>query len=664
MIFLLSLATKYLTLYFYSIKHCMEDITRPLLPNINYPADLKQYKEQDLEQICQELRQYIIDVVSVNGGHFGASLGVVELTVALHYALNTPYDKLVWDVGHQAYGHKILTGRKSVFHTNRIMNGISGFPKISESEYDTFGVGHSSTSISAALGMAVASHYKGETDRQHVAVIGDGAMTAGLAFEGLNHAGIENSNLLVILNDNCMSIDPNVGALKEYLTSITTSKSYNRFRDDISNVLIKLSELGPNAHKFVKKIEKSIKGTLLKQSNLFEALNFRYFGPVDGHDVQRLAQIISDLKDIPGPKLLHCVTVKGKGFALAEKDQTKWHAPGLFDKITGEIKKPVSDKPQPPKYQDVFGHTLVELAEANKKIVGITPAMPSGSSMNIMMKAMPTRAFDVGIAEQHAVTFSAGLATQGLVPFCNIYSSFMQRAYDQVVHDVAIQNLNVVFCLDRAGFAGSDGATHHGAYDLAYMRCIPNMTVAAPMNEEELRNLMYTAQQENAGPFSIRYPRGNGVLTDWKRPFKALEIGKGRKICDGEDVAILTIGHVGNFAVEACKELNSEGIHPAHYDMRFVKPLDEALLHDVFKRYKNVITVEDGCLQGGMGSAVLEFMADHQYNSHVVRLGIPDEFIDHGEQPELWALCGFDTNAIITVVKKTAVRRTTATIAS
>lgn len=664
MIFLLSLATKYLTLYFYSIKHCMEDTTRPLLPNINYPADLKQYKEEDLEQICQELRQYIIDVVSVNGGHFGASLGVVELTVALHYALNTPYDKLVWDVGHQAYGHKILTGRKSVFHTNRIMNGISGFPKISESEYDTFGVGHSSTSISAALGMAVASHYKGETDRQHVAVIGDGAMTAGLAFEGLNHAGIENSNLLVILNDNCMSIDPNVGALKEYLTSITTSKSYNRFRDDISNVLIKLSELGPNAHKFVKKIEKSIKGTLLKQSNLFEALNFRYFGPVDGHDVQRLAQVIADLKDIPGPKLLHCVTVKGKGFALAEKDQTKWHAPGLFDKITGEIKKPVSDKPQPPKYQDVFGHTLVELAEANKKIVGITPAMPSGSSMNIMMKAMPARAFDVGIAEQHAVTFSAGLATQGLVPFCNIYSSFMQRAYDQVIHDVAIQNLNVVFCLDRAGFAGSDGATHHGAYDLAYMRCIPNMTVAAPMNEEELRNLMYTAQQENAGPFSIRYPRGNGVLTDWKRPFKTLEIGKGRKICDGEDVAILTIGHVGNFAVEACKELNSEGIHPAHYDMRFVKPLDEALLHDVFKRYKNVITVEDGCLQGGMGSAVLEFMADHNYNSQVLRLGIPDEFIDHGEQPELWALCGFDTNAIITAVKKTAIRRTTATIAS
>lgn len=642
----------------------MEDIKRPLLPNINYPIDLKAYKEEDLEQICQELRQYIIDVVSVNGGHFGASLGVVELTVALHYALNTPYDKLVWDVGHQAYGHKILTGRKSVFHTNRLINGISGFPKIAESEYDTFGVGHSSTSISAALGMAVASQYKGETDRQHVAVIGDGAMTAGLAFEGLNHAGIANSNLLVILNDNCMSIDPNVGALKEYLTSITTSKSYNRFRDDVSSALIKLSELGPNAHNFVKKIEKSIKGTLLKQSNLFEALNFRYFGPVDGHDVKNLACIIKDLSAIPGPKLLHCVTVKGKGFALAEKDQTKWHAPGLFDKITGEIKKIPNDKPQPPKYQDVFGHTLVELAELNKNIVGITPAMPSGSSMNIMMKAMPKRAFDVGIAEQHAVTFSAGLASQGLLPFCNIYSSFMQRAFDQVIHDVAIQNLNVVFCLDRGGLAGADGATHHGAYDIAFMRCIPNMTVAAPMNEEELRNLMYTAQLENQGPFSIRYPRGQGVMADWRRPLKALGKGKGRKICDGEDVALVTIGHVGNFAVEACKELNSEGIHPAHFDMRYVKPIDEALLHDVFKRYKNIITVEDGCLPGGMGSAVLEFMADNNYKANVLRLGIPDEVVEHGEQAELWSLCGYDTAAIIKAVKTVAVSRTTASIAS
>ncbi|WP_129715921.1 1-deoxy-D-xylulose-5-phosphate synthase [Pedobacter sp. SYP-B3415] len=641
----------------------MEVKAGPLLSTINYPADLKRYTEAELEQICHELRQYIIDVVSVNGGHFGASLGVVELTVALHYALDTPYDKLIWDVGHQAYGHKILTGRREVFHTNRIYKGISGFPKISESEYDTFGVGHSSTSISAALGMAVASQLKGEKDRQHVAVIGDGAMTAGMAFEGLNHAGIENSNVLVVLNDNCMSIDPNVGALKEYLTSITTSRSYNRFRDDISTVLSKLSELGPNAHKFVKKIEKSVKGTLLKNSNLFEALNFRYFGPVDGHDVKRLAAIIKDLKEIPGPKLLHCVTVKGKGFALAEKDQTKWHAPGLFDKITGEIKKAVSTKAQPPKYQDVFGHTMVELAEANEKVVGITPAMPSGSSLNIMMKAMPTRAFDVGIAEQHAVTFSAGLAAQGLVPFCNIYSSFMQRAYDQVIHDVAIQKLNVVFCLDRAGLAGADGPTHHGAYDLAFMRCIPNMTIAAPMNEEELRNMMYTAQLDDMGPFCIRYPRGNGVLPDWKRPFRRLETGKGRMICPGDEVALLTIGHVGNFAVAACRELNTEGIYPAHYDLRFVKPLDEKLLHEVFTSFKKVITIEDGCLQGGMGSAVLEFMADHQYQAEVVRLGIPDRIIEHGEQPELWAECGYDVDSIIRTVRGMAQARTTKTMA-
>lgn len=642
----------------------MEVKAGELLEQINYPSDLKKFSESDLERICQELRQYIIDVVSVNGGHFGASLGVVELTVALHYVLNTPYDQLVWDVGHQAYGHKILTGRRSVFHTNRIYKGISGFPKRSESEYDTFGVGHSSTSISAALGMAVASQHKGEKDRQHVAVIGDGSMTAGMAFEALNHAGIENSNILVILNDNCMSIDPNVGALKEYLTDITTSKSYNKFRDDISSVLGKLSELGPNAHHMVKMIEKSIKGTLLKRSNFFEALKFRYFGPIDGHDVKHLAKVIKDLREIPGPKLLHCITVKGKGFSLAEKDQTKWHAPGLFDKITGEIKKTVSDKPQPPKYQDVFGHTLVELAENNPKIMGITPAMPSGSSMNIMMKAMPDRAFDVGIAEQHAVTFSAGLATRGMVPFCNIYSSFMQRAYDQVIHDVALQKLNVVFCLDRAGVAGADGSTHHGAYDLAFFRCIPNMIVSAPMNEEELRNLMYTAQQEDMGPFSIRYPRGTGVMPDWRRPLKAIPIGKGRKICDGEEVAILTMGHIGNEAIKACNELNSQGIHPAHFDMRFVKPLDEDLLHEVFANFNKVITVEDGCLQGGLGSAVLEFMADNQYSARIVRLGIPDEFIEHGEQAELWAECGYDASSIIKAVEKMTVIRTTKSLAS
>ena len=642
----------------------MEVKAGELLEQINFPSDLKKFSENDLERICQELRQFIIDSVSVNGGHFGASLGVVELSVALHYILNTPYDQLVWDVGHQAYGHKILTGRRSVFHTNRIYKGISGFPKRSESEYDTFGVGHSSTSISAALGMAVASHYKGEKDRQHVAVIGDGSMTAGMAFEALNHAGIENSNLLVILNDNCMSIDPNVGALKEYLTDITTSRQYNKFRDDISHVLGKLSELGPNAHTIVKKIEKSIKGTLLKKSNFFEALKFRYFGPIDGHDVKHLVKVLKDLREIPGPKLLHCVTVKGKGFALAEKDQTKWHSPGLFDKITGEIKKTVSDKPQAPKYQDVFGHTIVELAEKNSKIMGITPAMPSGSSLNIMMKAMPKRAFDVGIAEQHAVTFSAGLATQGLVPFCNIYSSFMQRAYDQVIHDVALQKLNVVFCLDRGGIAGADGATHHGAYDLAYMRSIPNMVVSAPMNEEELRNLMYTAQQEDMGPFSIRYPRGTGVMPDWKRPLTLLPVGKGRKICDGEDVAILTIGHIGNEATKAILELNQEGIHPAHYDLRYVKPLDEDLLHEVFTKFNNVITVEDGCLQGGFGSAVLEFMADKGYFSRVVRLGIPDAIIEHGEQSELWAECGYDAAAIAAKVRDMAISRTTETLAS
>lgn len=622
-----------------------------LLEKINYPADLRNLNEKDIQQVCKELRQFIIDIVSVHGGHFGASLGVVELTVALHYVFNTPYDQLVWDVGHQAYGHKILTGRRDVFHTNRIHNGISGFPKRSESEYDTFGVGHSSTSISAALGMAVASRYKNDLDRQHIAVIGDGAMTAGLAFEGLNHGGVENTNLLVVLNDNCMSIDPNVGALKEYLTDITTSHTYNKFREDIWKILGGISKFGPNAQGIVKKVEKAVKGALLKQSNLFESLRFRYFGPVDGHDIDHLIKVLKDLKDIPGPKLLHCLTRKGKGYPLAEQDQTKWHAPGLFDKITGEIKKPSNDVPQPPKYQDVFGHTIVELAEQNAKIVGITPAMPSGCSLNIMMKAMPERAFDVGIAEQHAVTFSAGLATQGLIPFCNIYSSFMQRAYDQVIHDVAIQNLPVIFCLDRAGLAGADGPTHHGAYDIAYMRCIPNMIVSAPMNESELRNLMYTAVQNTSGPFSIRYPRGNGVLTEWRTPFELISVGKGRKIQDGEEVAILTLGHPGNFAVEACQILSSEGIHPAHYDLRFAKPLDEQLLHEVFRKFKRIITVEDGCIMGGLGSAILEFMSDNGYSAEIKRLGIPDKVIEHGEQSELYRECDYDTRAIVQAIR-------------
>ncbi|MCF8202340.1 MAG: 1-deoxy-D-xylulose-5-phosphate synthase [Crocinitomicaceae bacterium] len=626
----------------------------PFLSQITVPSDLRaNFTEEQLPQVAQELRQYIVDVISeIGNSHFGASLGVVELTVALHYAFNTPEDQLVWDVGHQAYGHKILTGRREKFHTNRLKGGISGFPKRSESEYDTFGVGHSSTSISAALGMAVANHYKGETQRQHIAVIGDGAMTAGLAFEGLNHAGFEkDANLLVILNDNCMSIDPNVGALKEYLTDITTSHTYNKVKDEVWKLLGKVSKFGPDAQTIASKVSHALKGTLLKQSNLFEAFNFRYFGPVDGHDVIGLAKVMADLKDIPGPKILHCVTRKGAGYKFSEEgNPTKWHAPGVFNKETGEIVKIVPKSPEPPKYQDVFGYSIVELAEKNDKIMGVTPAMPSGCSLNIMMQAMPKRAFDVGIAEQHAVTFSAGLATQGMVPFCNIYSSFMQRAFDQVLHDVAIQNLNVVFCLDRGGLVGADGATHHGAYDLAYMRMIPNMVVAAPMNEEELRNLMYTAQLPNQGPFSIRYPRGNGVMTEWKTPFKEIKIGEGRKVTAGEDIAILTIGHPGNFAQKAIEALKGAGVSIAHYDMRFVKPLDTLLLHEVFSKFKKVITVEDGCLMGGFGSAVLEFMVDQKYQAEVVRLGIPDEYIHHGTQEELWADCGFDTQSIVQTI--------------
>lgn len=628
-----------------------------ILKNINIPADLRNVDRTKLPQVADELRQYIIDMVSVYGGHFSSSLGVVELTVALHYVFNTPDDQLVWDVGHQAYGHKILTGRRENFHTNRLYGGLSGFPKRKESEYDTFGVGHSSTSISAAVGMAVASNINGEPKRQHIAIIGDGSMTAGMAFEGMNHAGsLKDANVLIILNDNCMAIDPNVGALKEYLTDITTSKTYNNVKDDVWQLLGKMSTFGTSARKIVAKVENAMKGALLSQSNFFEALNLRYFGPIDGHDIDHLISVLEDLKDIPGPKILHCLTVKGKGYAPAEKEQTKWHAPGLFDKVTGVIQKKVYDKPMPPKYQDVFGNTIVELAEKNDKIVGVTPAMPSGSSLNIMMKAMPDRAFDVGIAEQHAVTFSAGMATRDLVVYCNIYSSFMQRAYDQVIHDVCLQQLPVIFCLDRAGFAGADGPTHHGAYDIAYMRCIPHMVVASPMDEEELRNLMYTFQLEETQKlktaFTIRYPRGEGVMPDWKRPFQKLEIGKGRKIKDGEEVAILTIGHIGNYAVKACEILEKEGLNPAHYDLRFVKPLDEVMLHEVFQKFDRVITVEDGCLQGGMGSAVLEFMIDNGYTAKVKRLGIPDRIVEHGEQIELQRECGFDPEGIANSVRE------------
>ena len=623
-----------------------------ILAKIDSPDDVKKLDQAQLVELCSELRQFIVDNVSVYGGHFGASLGVVELTVALHYVFNTPYDQLVWDVGHQAYGHKILTGRRDNFYTNRTYNGISGFPKMAESKYDAFGVGHSTTSISAGLGMAIASKYKNEKDRQHIAVIGDGAMTGGLAFEAMNHAGVSNSNLLIVLNDNCMSIDPNVGALKDYLTDITTSHTYNRMKSDVWKVLGKMSKFGKSAQEIASKLESSLKSLILHQSNLFESLNLRYFGPVDGHDIDHLVHVMDDLKKIPGPKILHCITTKGKGYALAEKDQTKWHAPGKFDKITGVIRKKEIETPQPPKYQLVFGETLLELAKQNDRIMGVTPAMPSGSSMNLMMKVLPDRSFDVGIAEQHAVTFSAGLATQGMIPFCNIYSTFMQRAYDQVIHDVAIQKLPVVFCLDRAGLVGADGPTHHGAYDLAYMRCIPNMVIAAPMNESELRNMMFTAQLPGNGPIAIRYPRGQGVMVDWETPFEQLEIGKGKKICDGEDVAILTIGHVGNYTVSACSELNESDIYPAHYDLRFAKPLDRVLLHEIFSNFSKIITVEDGCLPGGFGSSIIEFMSDNNYTAQIVRLGIPDKIIEHGDPEQLHKECGYDSESIKNAVLK------------
>ena len=631
----------------------MEIKAGKLLSDIDSPADLKKLSREQLHLVSDELRQYIIDVVSVHGGHFAASLGVVELSVALHYVFNTPYDQLVWDVGHQAYGHKILTGRRDAFPTNRKYHGLSGFPNRNESEYDTFGVGHSSTSISAALGMAMASYYKGEKDRQHIAVIGDGAMTAGLAFEGMNHAGIAKSNILIILNDNCMSIDPNVGALKEYLTDITTSHTYNKVKGNIWNLFGKLPFGKKFSRSMAHKITDGLKGMVSSSANLFEALNLRYFGPIDGHNITKLVDTLTDLKNIPGPKILHIKTIKGKGYELAEKDQTKWHAPGLFDKLTGEIQKKKFDLPQPLKYQDVFGHTIIELAEMNDKIMAITPAMPSGSSLKYMMEKMPSRAFDVGICEQHAVTLSAGLATQGLRVFCNIYSSFMQRAYDMVVHDVAIQKLPVVFCLDRAGLVGEDGPTHHGCYDIAYMRCIPNMVISAPMNEKELRNLMYTAQLESTvNPFVIRYPRGEGVMAEWKTPFEELAIGKGRKIKDGQEIAILSFGHPGNFAAAAIRDIRVDGINPAHYDMRFVKPLDEELLHEVFARYKKIITIEDGTVTGGFGSAILEFMNTNAYKAEVKILGIPDRLVEHGTPKQLYEEIGLDANGIASQLRE------------
>ncbi len=623
-----------------------------LLSNINSPADLRKLPVDELPQVCKDVRQFILEVISRNPGHLGASLGVVELTTAIHYAFNTPDDKLIWDVGHQAYAHKILTGRKDVFYTNRTLNGISGFPRISESEYDAFGTGHSSTSISAALGMAVASDLLGKKNQQHIAVIGDGSMTAGMAMEALNNAGVSQANLLVILNDNGIAIDKNVGGLSKYLTAITTSRAYNKLKDRVWWIMGGKTRYGANSRAVVKQIGNAVKASLLKESNLFEAFGFRYFGPVDGHDVVKLVQLMRDLQSIPGPKLLHVVTVKGKGFEKAERDQTLFHAPGIFNMETGEITETLC-KNQPPKYQVVFGKTIIELAELNKRIVGVTPAMPTGCSLNLMMSKMPDRAFDVGIAEQHAVTFSAGMAANGLIPFCNIYSSFMQRAYDQVIHDVALQNLHVVFCLDRGGLVGEDGATHHGVYDLAYLRAIPNITICSPMNEQELRNMMYTAQLDGMGPFAIRYPRGRGVMPQWKTPFAELPVGKGRMIRNGKDLAIISIGHPGNTALEACNQLAKKNIEVALFDIRFLKPMDVELLHTVFKRFKKVITLEDGSLIGGLGSAVTEFANDNAYHEATIhRLGIPDRFIEQGTLAELHHECGIDTQGIVNAVEQ------------
>ncbi len=623
-----------------------------LLENIEYPSDLKKVKEKDLPQVCAELRELIIREASCNPGHFGASMGVVDLTVALHYVYNTPYDKLIWDVGHQAYGHKILTGRRKQFHTNRRYKGLSGFPNRSESEYDAFGVGHSSTSISAALGIATAAELNNDKKRKVVAIIGDGSMTGGMAFEGLNNAGGTDADVLVILNDNNMSIDPNVGGLSRYLVRMQTSKTYNRLRSGVWKVLTRFRSPGKNLIWFLRKHQHAMKSMVFDDSNLFETLGFRYFGPVDGHDVITLTRIFSHMKEIPGPKLLHVLTKKGKGFIPAENDATKWHAPGKFDAVTGEIFVDADAQSKVPKYQVVFGQTLLELARLNENIVGITPAMPTGCSMNIMMDEMPERAFDVGIAEPHAVTFAAGLAVSGKIPFVNIYSSFMQRSYDQIIHDVALQKLNVIFCMDRGGLVGADGATHHGVFDLAFMRSIPNMTVSAPMDEIELRNLMYTAQLPDKGPFAIRYPRGVGRHKEWKVDFTEIPVGKGRKMTDGTDVAVLSIGQTGNFVAKAVKILSAENISVAHYDMRFVKPIDQDILDEVASRFDAILTLEDGVIAGGFGSAVLEYFASKGYKKSVERLGVPDRFIEHGTQPELYKECGFDVEGICMTIRK------------
>ncbi len=619
-----------------------------ILSKINLPADLKDLSKDELTQLASELRQFIIESVSVNPSHLGASLGVVELTIALHKVYDAPFDKIIWDVGHQAYGHKILTGRRDSFHTNRKYKGLSGFPKISESVYDAFGVGHASTSISAALGMALGGKSNGDKDPYIVAVLGDGALTGGMAFEGLNNAGIQNSRLLVVLNDNHMAIDPNVGALKNYLPEMTAAlSSLKNRREAVFHLLDRLKENNETDRLIAQKLEDILLPVLLKQSNFFEAMQFKYFGPVNGHSLSELMHSIETIKDIPGPKLLHVLTTKGKGFWQAEQNQTQWHhSPGVFDKLTGELTNTKSPELIPPKYQEVFGHTILELARIDDRILGITPAMPSGSSLNIMMDEMPERVFDVGIAEQHAVTFSAGLALSGKIPFCNIYSTFMQRAYDQLIHDVALQNIPVIFCLDRAGLVGADGATHHGSFDLAFCRIIPNLIVASPFDEIELRNLMFTAYKFRESPFIIRYPRGRGSIVNWRAPFETIAVGTGRMIKPGKGIAILSIGPIGQTALVVSDALEEQGLMLAVYDMRFLKPLDESLLHSVFANFDGIITLEDGVKNGGLGSSILEFASDNSYCIPIKRLGIPDYFVEQGSPAELRAECGFDAAGI------------------